>query len=98
MFTKIKHTEFLKNLGRKIREQRFRSGITIGELAKKTKFSKSLISQIENARVSPSLPTLMILCDTLNVDFHQIFTNNIPRRCPTCKGQGFINQTETNRN
>ena len=52
-------------LGKKIRDLRFRRGMTVQQLAEATGLSKGFISQVENSRTSPSLATLQDLARSL---------------------------------
>ncbi len=52
-------------LGKKIRDLRLRRGLTVQQLAEATGLSKGFISQVENARTSPSLATLQDLARAL---------------------------------
>jgi transcriptional regulator with XRE-family HTH domain len=52
-------------LGKKIRDLRLRRGLTVQQLAVATGLSKGFISQVENARTSPSLATLQDLARAL---------------------------------
>ncbi|HVO33133.1 MAG TPA: response regulator [Elusimicrobiota bacterium] len=56
-----------QSIGRRIKEYRQRRQLTIAELAAKTDLSKSLISQIENAKNSASLITLAKIARSLGV-------------------------------
>src|SRR5262249_15300575 len=53
-------------LGKKIRDLRFRRGLTVQQLAELSGLSKGFISQVENERTSPSLATLRDLARALN--------------------------------
>lgn len=53
-------------LGRKIRDLRLRRGMTVQQLAAASDLSKGFISQVENARTSPSLSTLKDLARALD--------------------------------
>ncbi len=52
-------------LGKKIRDLRFRRGLTVQQLAEASGLSKGFISQVENDRTSPSLATLRDLSRAL---------------------------------
>jgi transcriptional regulator with XRE-family HTH domain len=54
------------HLGKKIRDLRFRRGLTVQQLAELSGLSKGFISQVENERTSPSLATLRDLARALN--------------------------------
>src|ERR1044071_7467626 len=53
-------------LGKKIRDLRFRRGLTVQQLAEASGLSKGFISQVENDRTSPSLATLRDLARALD--------------------------------
>ncbi|WP_313517021.1 helix-turn-helix domain-containing protein [Sphingobacterium sp.] len=57
----------------KIKEIRKNKSITIQELANKAGVSKGLISQIENNRTIPSLPVLINIISSLEIDINQFF-------------------------
>ena len=57
----------------KIKEIRKNKSITIQELANKAGVSKGLISQIENNRTIPSLPVLINIISSLEIDMNQFF-------------------------
>lgn len=52
-------------LGKKVRDLRFRRGLTVQQLAEASGLSKGFISQVENDRTSPSLATLRDLARAL---------------------------------
>ena len=52
-------------LGKRIRDLRFRRGLTVQQLAEASGLSKGFISQVENDRISPSLATLRDLARAL---------------------------------
>src|SRR2546422_4201931 len=53
-------------LGKRIRDLRFRRGLTVQQLAGASGLSKGFISQVENERTSPSLATLRDLASALS--------------------------------
>ena len=55
-----------------LREKRLAQGITQYKMAKDTGMSKSSILYIENCTQRPTLYTILLLADYLNVDFSQI--------------------------
>ncbi len=65
--------DLLIQIGNKIKEIRKFKNITAQELAKKASVSKGLISQIENNRTVPSLPVLMNIVHSLNLDLNEFF-------------------------
>jgi len=59
--------------GSKLREIREREGITMKDVAERSHVSESLISQIERNKVSPSIDTLLAVCDVLGIDMEYLF-------------------------
>ncbi|HPZ09624.1 MAG TPA: response regulator [Candidatus Eremiobacteraeota bacterium] len=62
-------------IGKKIRETRKSKRMTLVQLARMTDLSKSLISQIENAKVSPSVSTLDKISESLDIKLTDLFDN-----------------------
>ena len=67
--------DLLVIIGRKIRETRKSKRMTLVQLARMTDLSKSLISQIENAKVSPSVSTLDKISESLEIKLTDLFDN-----------------------
>jgi transcriptional regulator with XRE-family HTH domain len=67
--------DLLIQISNKIKEVRTQKNITIQVLAEKAEVSKGLISQIENNRSIPSLPVLMNIILSLNLDLNDFFKN-----------------------
>lgn len=67
--------DILIQISNKIKEIRKQKNITIQELATKAGVSKGLISQIENNRTVPSLPVLMNIVQSLNLDLNDFFND-----------------------
>jgi len=62
-------------IGKKIKETRKSKRMTLVQLARMTDLSKSLISQIENAKVSPSVATLDKISEALDIKLTDLFDN-----------------------
>ena len=60
-------------IGREIRSFRKSQGITVSELSDKTGLSIGMLSKIENGNTSPSLTTLQLLANALNVSLTAFF-------------------------
>lgn len=60
-------------LGRRIRELRHGRGMTLEEVGKRANLSKSLLSKIENAQVSPPIATLSRIAAALTVPIGYFF-------------------------
>ena len=63
-----------KSFGEKVRALRMQQGLTLADLAKKTRRSISLLSQIENDNVSPSFSSMQTIADALEVPLSQIIS------------------------
>lgn len=61
--------KFCDNLGDKIRHHRKSKRITLSVLAALTELSASLLSQIENGEISPSIQTLWKISHALKISF-----------------------------
>ncbi|MDA3957261.1 helix-turn-helix domain-containing protein [Oceanispirochaeta sp.] len=59
--------------GEKIKKVREGQSVTLKKLAEEMQVSVSLLSQIENNRVSPSIDTLLCLADILDIDPEYLF-------------------------
>lgn len=60
-------------IGKKIRELREDSGLTLQEIAERTGYSSALISQFENHMVSPPLGALVKLSKALGIEVGDFF-------------------------
>src|SRR5688500_1882413 len=72
--------DMLIQISNKIKEIRKQKNITVQELANKADVSKGLISQIENNRTVPSLPVLMSIVQSLNLDLNEFFKDINPKK------------------
>ncbi|KIC95442.1 helix-turn-helix domain-containing protein [Flavihumibacter solisilvae] len=72
--------DMLIQISYKIKEIRKQKNITVQELADRANVSKGLISQIENNRTVPSLPVLMNIVLSLNLDLNEFFKDITPNR------------------
>ena len=61
-------------LGASIRSARMLKGLKLREIAEMAGCSESLLSKIENGRVSPALPTLIRIAQTLQVPVAALFS------------------------
>ena len=64
-----------RGFGDRLRACRSRKGLTLRDLAKLTKRSISLLSQIETGKVTPSFATMRIVADALSVPLSQMITD-----------------------
>lgn len=77
-------------IGREVRANRQRLGMTVVELSKQAGLSAGMLSKIENGLTSPSLATLQALGQALNVPVTALFRQFEERRAATFvpAGQG----------
>ena len=61
------------NIGQKIQRYRNQRGLSLRGLAEKTGITASMISQIENNSVNPSINTLKTLAETLDFPLYVLF-------------------------
>ena len=62
-------------VGSRLREKRQETGISIRELARRTGFTASFISQVENEKANVSLDSLRRIADSLGVQILYFFTD-----------------------
>jgi transcriptional regulator with XRE-family HTH domain len=65
-------------IGRILRLFREKSGRNLGDIAQKAGISISMLSQIERGVVSPSIDTLVTVCQALDVDTAELFRRSTP--------------------
>jgi len=63
-----------QSFGEKVRALRVQQGLTLADLAEKTKRSVSLLSQIETGNVSPSFSSMQTIADALEVPLAEIIS------------------------
>ena len=64
------------NLGARVRQFRSMRGVSLRELAAKAGMTPSMLSQIENNGVNPSINTLKSLADALQVPLFKFFQDD----------------------
>lgn len=67
----------LLEISKRIKYYRIQKGFTVQELADLSKVSKGMISQIENGRSIPSLPVLLNIISSLEINLSEFFENII---------------------
>lgn len=65
-------------IGTRLREARSRRGLSLRQLARSTELSPSLLSQVENGKVTPSVDTLAVLAQALEVPVAAFFGGPLP--------------------
>lgn len=69
----LRESALNRSIARRVREERLRLGLTIGQLAERSGLSKGMLSKIENSQASPSLSTLARLSAAINVPVTSFF-------------------------
>ena len=62
----------MKELGIRVKQQRLRKGFTLQAVATEAGFSKSLISKIENGKVTPAISTLLKIATVLETTITEL--------------------------
>ncbi len=60
-------------LGKRIQHYRISKGLTLQDLAEKTKYTRSYLSRIENSEKAPPVSTLINIAKALNIGISEIF-------------------------
>ena len=60
-------------IGPRLRDARLRQGLTIDQVAQLTDLTKGFISRLERDMVSPSVTTLVAICDVLSLPVGDLF-------------------------
>lgn len=66
------------NIGLRVQEFRKKSGLSLRELAAQVELSPSMLSQIENDAVNPSINTLKNIAQALHVPLFEFFKEDAP--------------------
>jgi transcriptional regulator with XRE-family HTH domain len=64
------------DVGRRIREAREASGLTLRAISDATGVSTSMLSLVERGRTSPSIGTLVAICDALDIQMAKLFSGS----------------------
>ena len=62
------------NIGFRLRDQRKRLNLTLDEVARRTGLTKGFISEVERNRASPSVASLLAICDVLGIKVGDLFS------------------------
>lgn len=71
-------TDFIRQMGRRIKDVRKAAGMTQEKLAAKTSLSEEFLSRLERGVVQPSLKSLDRIASSLNVSVKDLFEFNQP--------------------
>lgn len=79
----------LVELAQRIRAARLAKGWTLDQVSEASGLGKGLLSKVENFRVTPTLPTLAKLCETLGVKLSELVDglDKKPRLCVVRRAQ-----------
>lgn len=69
----------LSAIGNRLRDARKNRQMTIAQLAETTNLSKGFLSRVERDQTSPSVATLVNICDVLSVDIGDLFRESEAR-------------------
>lgn len=81
-------------ISKQLKKVRIEKQLTLEELAKRTGFTKSLLSKIENNKVSPPLSTLLKITRALEVSLSELFRAAEARRIKIVRGKQIKLRTE----
>jgi len=62
------------NIGFRLRERRQRLGLTLDEVARRIGLTKGFLSEVERNRASPSVTSLLAICDALSIKVGDLFS------------------------
>lgn len=65
--------DIVLKIAQKLREIRLSKNLTIDRLAKKAHVTKGLLSKVENAKTTPSLPVFIQILESLDISFIDFF-------------------------
>jgi transcriptional regulator with XRE-family HTH domain len=77
-------------IGRRLRETRKQRGLTLKALGKRTGYSASALSKMENERLGLTYDKLTALAIALDVDLSDLFSDSTPRALPAASGRRSI--------
>jgi len=90
--------DYLIGIGKRIKEIRKASNSTISDVANKAGVTAGLISRVENGRTIPSLPVLLKIIDSLDIEVTDFFSgmpqSNGAKFMVTRKGENSIIEKE----
>lgn len=76
---RIEMADVLTTIGLTIRRLRIEKGMTLRNLAERTRLSASMISLLERGRASPSIGTMVVLAHTFGVDMAALLGPDVVR-------------------
>jgi transcriptional regulator with XRE-family HTH domain len=85
-------------IGRKLRETRKKRGLTLTALGKRTGYSASALSKMENERLGLTYDKLTALAIALDVDLSDLFNDSSSRALPAASGRRSIARKGSGKN
>ena len=67
------------NIGKKVQKLRIQNGISVRKLSSIAGITPSMLSQIENEQVNPSINTLRAIASALNAPLYHFFSKKTLR-------------------
>jgi transcriptional regulator with XRE-family HTH domain len=88
--------DILVNLGKQLKRIRQNKGLSLKQVAEMSDVSTGLISKIENFRTTPSLPVLLKIMQSLQIDLSELnlVSNNAEKYILIRKGEGTIEERD----
>ncbi|QTE23692.1 helix-turn-helix domain-containing protein [Polaribacter cellanae] len=88
--------DVLINLGKELKRIRLSKGLNLKEVAKMSDVSIGLISKIENFRTTPSLPVLLKIMQSLDINLSELnlSTSKVDKYILIKKGEGEIEERD----
>lgn len=81
-------------IGKRLKQQRIKNGLTLEELASRCELSKGFLSQIENDLTSPSIATLADIVEALGTDLSTFFKQEHSERIVFTTDDYFVDEKE----
>lgn len=91
--------DILVNLGKQLKRIRLNKNLSLKQVAEKSDVSIGLISKIENFRTTPSLPVLLKIMQSLQIDLSELnlTSNNKEAYILIKNGEGVVEEREDSR-
>lgn len=88
----------LVELAQRIRAARMARGLTLDQVSESSGLGKGLLSKVENFRVTPTLPTLAKVCETLGIKLSELVDglDQKPKLCTIRRTQRKIVERDGN--
>ena len=74
LMNNLRDNSTLENFGAKIKELRFKKGMTLEQLAFEADIELSQVHRVEKGKINPTLTTLMALAKGLDISLAELMT------------------------